>query len=36
MEGETYRMSVEYDSGGLFPTMTTEYDFTSQDALHGA
>lgn len=34
-EGGTYRMSVEYDSGGLFPAVTTRYDFTYHSALHG-
>jgi len=35
VDGETYRMSVTYDSGGLFPTITTRFDFTYHSALHG-
>ena len=34
-EGEVYRMSVTYDSGGLFPVTTTTNDFRYQPALHG-
>ncbi len=34
-DGETYRMSVTYDSGGLFPTSATQCDFTYHSALHG-
>lgn len=33
--GDTYRMSVTYDSGGLFPMVTTQRDFTYHEELHG-
>jgi len=34
-DGETYRMAVTYDSGGLFPPITTTRDFTYHVSLHG-
>lgn len=33
-DGETYRMTAIYDSGGLFPPITTTHDFTYHAELH--
>ncbi|MAP09555.1 MAG: hypothetical protein CMM00_12385 [Rhodopirellula sp.] len=35
VDGATYRMTVVYDSGGLFPTQTSNFDFTYHRELHG-
>lgn len=34
-DGESYRMTVEYDSGGLFPAITTTLDFHFDAQRHG-
>lgn len=35
VDGVTYRMTVVYDSGGIFPPIKTTRDFTYRVALHG-
>ena len=34
-DGTTYRITATYDSGGLFPRVTTTRDFTYHASLHG-